>query len=688
MRSPRIRIAAVLALAALAGTAGAAIPLADFGGRPGSHLAGLADGDTLGDPVTGVGDLNGDGIDDLALQSEFASVDGVHSGVTTIVFGRRARLPDPFPLAGLDGHGGVRLVSDRGHGNEAGVAAAGDFNGDGIADVVIGVPSDERAQPADAGVVCVVYGRPDFPEEFRLGAIDGRNGRCFVGDPGSTHVGQRVAGLGDFDGDGIDDIAVATLASGHPPAGSGSVHVLFGRRGARPALQPLATLDGQDGFRIDGVNAFDAFGIALAAGDFDGDGRPDLAIGADGALGPAGRSGALFLLFGRAGPFAPTLAVDALDGVSGSRIDGGVANAGFGRAAALVDLDGDGRSELVIGTLGGPDYGAIDLVAGRPRPLPPRWSIDAASAGHRIAGLGSPATPYFGRELARAGDVDGDGLDDLVIGAPGHGYGAPAGGSVYVLFGRRSALPNVSAASDLHPPHGLRLDGRDAGAFCGQRFGSAGDLDGDGLADIAIGCSLAGGGGAQRGMVDLLYGKAPPRGDGAVRLADQPADASVVPVYRWADLAANHVADRLPSAGAALIGAPDATLGHWKFRYRPDDDFEPLPEELSLAEAAIIGPEAELKFVPEHGIAGAAPELLLLPWDGYGQVLRDQHQDIRDEIGALGGFAPTTAALRLVLDLVDRTASFGDGFESTGRSADTPAAVAPTHGGAIAGSLP
>lgn len=668
----RTSLIAVLALgsAVLSTMAGASIPLGDFAGRPGSHVDGLADGDAAGDPVTGVGDVDGDGVEDLAIHSEFASVDGVHHGVTTIVFGRPERLPDPWPPPGPDARSGVRIVADRGFGNEAGIAAAGDFNGDGIADLAIGVPSDERAAPVDAGVVCVVFGRRDFPAEFRLGAIDGRNGTCFAGEPGATHVGQRVVGLGDFDGDGIDDLAVASLASGHAPAGSGSVYVLFGRRGERPALQPLAALDGRDGFRVDGTNALDAFGIALAAGDFDGDGRPDLAIGADGALGPAGASGAVVLLFGRAGPFAPVLSVDTLDGIVGTRIDGDLTGAGFGRAAALVDLDGDGRQDLAIGTLGGPGYGAVDLVVGRPRPLPARWSILAAADGHHIAGLGRAATPYFGRELADAGDVDGDGLDDLAIGAPGHGFRAPAAGSVYLLFGRRGALPVAASADDLRPPQGVRLDGLEAGGFCGQRFGRAGDHDGDGRADLAIGCSLAAGGGAARGRVVLLYGKAPPRGE-RVQLPAQPADASVVPVYRWADLAAAHVSDRVPSAGAALIAAPPASLGHWKFRYRPDDDFEPVPEELSLANAAVIGPDAELKFVPERGVAGAVPELVLLPWDGYGEVLRDQHQDIRGEIAALGGFAPLDAAVRLTLDLVDPAAPalFGDSFEPDPTSA-------------------
>jgi glycosylphosphatidylinositol phospholipase D len=657
-----------LGIATLTPTVSAAIPLDDFAGRPGSHLDGIADGDVAGDPVSGVGDINGDGVDDLAVHSEFASVDGIHHGVTYLVFGRPGRLPDPLPLSSLDGRDGTRIVADRGHGNEAGVDAAGDFNGDGIADLVVGVPADERAQPVDAGLVCVVFGRRDFPAEFRLGTIDGHNGTCFVAEPGAIHLGQRVVGLGDFDGDGIDDLAVASLASGHPPAGSGSVYVLLGRRGERPALQPLAALDGRDGFRIDGLDGADAFGIALAAGDFDGDGRPDLAIGADGAVGPAGRAGALVLLFGRAGPFAASLAVDALDGLTGTRIDGTIANAGFGRAAALVDLDGDGRSELAIGTLGGPDYGAVDLVAGRPRPLPPRWSIDAARTGHRIAGLGRSAMPYFGRALARAGDVDGDGIDDLAIGAPGHGVRAPAAGSVYLLFGRRGALPDVSGATELHPPQGLRLDGVDAGALCGQRFGRAGDLDGDGIADLAIGCSLAAAGGTARGRIAALYGKSGPRGDGVVRLPDQPVDASHVPVYRWAELAATHVIDRVPSAGAALIAAPPGELGHWKFRYRPDDDFEPLPEELSLANAAVIGPDAELKFVPEHGLAGSAPELLLLPWDGAGEVLRDQHDDIRDELGALGGFAPPSSALRLRVDLMAvPPVLFDDDFESGAR---------------------
>ncbi|HEY6004210.1 MAG TPA: FG-GAP-like repeat-containing protein [Anaeromyxobacter sp.] len=340
-------------------------------------------------------------------------------------------------------------------------AALVDWDGDGIQDKLVGAPYATSAS-GSVGAVLVYVGR----------------GSGFATQPaavlaGDDNFGFSVADVGDLDGDGRSDFAVAAIAGdGEGASLCGAVTVFRG--GTR----------GEKLVKLSGGVPLAKFGYALAAGDFDGDGHRDLAIGApfhteDPALYQAG---AVHVFFGP--DFSRSLQLSATSGAQG-----------LGWSVAAGDLDGDGRADLLLGAAGkvigfygstpfAPSFAAPDVVVG-------------GSAGS------------LGRALAVVGDVDGDGLPELAIGAPGATFGGGRdSGSLYLVRGGPGPRSVNLDASPADPSLLVRIDG--SGAF--QRFGASvvavADLDADGRADLAVGAPLADVPGMPlAGRVYLLEGK-------------------------------------------------------------------------------------------------------------------------------------------------------------------------------------
>jgi len=332
-----------------------------------------------------------------------------------------------------------------------------------------------------------------------------------IGDTG-PQVGDgfgRALAVGDFDGDGRDDLAVGVpFDSGSIPSPiflSGAVVVYFGDEdGTLDTAAPrrLRQLPGN------GLEEHDQHGFALAAGDFDGDGFDDLAVGAPGeALGATTSAGAAFVYpGGPSGPFSDDflLYTQATIGIPESA----ETDDSFGAALASGDFDQDGFDDLAIAAPGETLEG--QAAAG--------WvvAIPGSAAGPDAAGAfgfsqielpGNPeSTDRFGRALA-AGDWDGDGFDELAIGVPGEDAEA---GALHLLFGGATGLTLAGA---------VVLDDFLLGGFtgAGDRFGDElafGDFDGDGFDDLAVGIPfedlpIAGGGSIQNaGQVVVAYGGA------------------------------------------------------------------------------------------------------------------------------------------------------------------------------------
>jgi hypothetical protein len=273
----------------------------------------------------------------------------------------------------------------------------------------------------------------------------------------------------NFVGDAHDDLVIG--APGKSPGASPRSGAAFLFAGGGYSVSPIALLD-QGGLAIN--EAGDRFGTAFAAGDFDGDGLEDLAIGAPGKTTAGGqRSGAVFIFTGSAGGLR---AADKLDqtGLGHNQLGDR-----FGETMIAADFNGDGFDDLVVGAPGetfgtGKPAGAVYLFIGSPTGLLPMMPIDQSGLG-----LNEPGD-LFGAALS-AGDYDGDGRADLAVGAPGEAQpGEKSSGVVFLFRG---------AATGLKPDRVLDQKGLGTNEE-GDLFGFAltsGDFNNDGRDDLAVG---------------------------------------------------------------------------------------------------------------------------------------------------------------------------------------------------------
>ena len=318
-------------------------------------------------------------------------------------------------------------------GNCLGFSAAGigDVDQDGTPDFIVGAPNACLAIPgfAKAGLACVYSGR--------TGVLIYR---VTVGGP-SGGFGSAVGGNGDLNGDGIPDFIVgapAMTSNGLP--GSGSALVYSGASGAL-----LYHLDGAPNYK---------FGSSIAGlGDIDGDARADFAISSPGStdaapLGP----GSVFVYSGATGQVL-------------FRIDGPASNETFGASvAAIGDVDGDGKADVLVG--------AIDAGCDNTFPLNGSAYVVSGATGAITRHItAADACSGFGSSVAGAGDVDGDGVPDVLVGAPNSFFGGSTNAGAMLLYsGATGAL--------------LRRSDGLFSSFLGTSVGGGGDVDGDGIRDV------------------------------------------------------------------------------------------------------------------------------------------------------------------------------------------------------------
>lgn len=350
------------------------------------------------------------------------------------------------------------------------VKTAGDVNGDGISDIIVGAPNADPPSRLNAGISYVIFGRnvpggatPFGDVQLTTDVISLTAGIGFriLGAQASDQLGRSVSAAGDVNKDGIGDVIVGATGG----IGKGIAYVIFGRSLAAQVSNPFndiqlptTVMSASIGFRILGSSTSDNVGQAVsAAGDVNGDGTDDVIIGAPDADPTAGSgAGIVYVIFGR-------------------NIPGGAT-----------------------------PFGDIQLTTGS--------TALAASIGFRI--LGSAGQDFLGMAVSGARDVNGDGIHDVIAGATlADPPGKSSGGIAYVIFGRN--IPGGAAAfGDVQLPNGVnalsvnvgfRILGAAGSDQCGYSVSVAGDVNGDGVGDIIVGARLATG--SNIGISYVIFGR-------------------------------------------------------------------------------------------------------------------------------------------------------------------------------------
>jgi len=428
----------------------ASFNLSELNGSNGFVINGIDEGDFSGGSVSGAGDINGDSIDDLIIGATRADPNGNSSaGETYVVFGKSGGFDASLNLSQLNGSNGFVINGiDEVDLSGSSVSDAGDINGDGIDDLIIGATRADPNGNSSAGETYIVFGKSgSFDASLNLSELNGSNGFVINGIDFYDVSGFSVSGAGDINGDGCDDLIIGapvvdtTEVFYDPP--SGESYVVFGQAEGFGASLNLSDLNGSNGFIISGINSADLLGISVSdAGDINGDGIDDLIIGADDAD-PNGNSsaGETYIVFGKSGSFDATLNLSQLDGSNGFVLNG-IDERDFsgGSVSGAGDINGDGIDDLIIGANGADPNGnsragETYVVFGNSEGFNASLELSELNGSNGFVLNGIDPDDLSGVSVSGAGDINGDGVDDLIIGAPGADPNDTPAGETYVVYG-------------------------------------------------------------------------------------------------------------------------------------------------------------------------------------------------------------------------------------------------------------
>jgi len=458
----------------------------------------LANGDAFGASVAGIGDLDRDGIPDIAAGADFDDTGGSARGAVHIILMNADGTPKSTSKIASGTTNFVTLTNIDTFGNS--VAGLGDLDGDGVLDIAVGADGDDTGGSA-RGAVYILPLTGDFPEGF--GLIDtttkiASDTANFVTLVDNDNFGNSVAGIGDIDGDGVQDIAAGAAGDDTGGSGKGAVYIILMNSDGTPK-STTKIADGTANFVT--LRNNDRFGISVAGiGDLDRDGIPDIAAGADNDDTGGNNRGTLYIILMKAdGTPKSTITIES--GTAGfvTLSD----NDSFGNSVTEIgDLDGDGVQDIAAGAAAsntdGAFKGAVYIILMNANGTP-KSTTQIASGTANFVTLSN--FDFFGVSVAGIGDIDRDGIPDIAASSHLTDTGGNNRGAVYIILMNANGTPKSTTTIESGTANGPTLIDNDE---FGVSVAGIGDIDRDGIPDIAAGADEDDTGGTDRGAVYII----------------------------------------------------------------------------------------------------------------------------------------------------------------------------------------